>query len=264
MNIIKQAYSAKVLFREVQVCTVGTKYPFKDQIVLTSENTFTHPDFDLFTYTQRIDVCIRCENRIEAFKLYQQLADYFKSKKMLPLEVGVFHKPFLRDNQKARKYFAYSTITSKELLELLPTLKNDKSLVYQPSNKNNVNSSAVNIGYDLTYQIKDFKMEHLFLEEIDGKTLDTPFYKLSLYTTSIFENSDPKTKEVFEVEEIVIFEIKGESESEIIQLAKLLHKNLTDKKVFQSQGSFPRMEKDFYRVKLDETASYYINLFSKK
>lgn len=264
MNIIKQAYTAKVLFREVQVCTVGTKYPFKDQVVLTAENTYSHPDFDLFTYSQRIDVCISCENRIEAYKLYQNLNEYFKSKKMLSLEVGVFHKPFLRDNQKSRKYFSYSSINAKELLELLPTLKDDKSLNYQPSNKNSVNSSAVSVGYDLTYQIKDFKMEHLFLEEIDGKPLDKPFYKLSLYTTSIFENEDPKTKEIYEVEEIVLFEISGDSESEIINLAKLLHKNLTDKKVFQAQGGFPRMEKDYYRVKLDQPASYYINLLSKK
>ena len=264
MKIIKQAYSAKVLLREVQVCTVGTKYPFKDQVVLTAENTYSHPDFELFTYTQRIDVCISCENRIEAYKLYQKLSEYFKSKKMLPLEVCVFHKPWTSNNQKSRKYFSYSSINSNELLQLLPTLNEDKSLNYHPSDKNNVNSSALNVGFDLTYQVKDFKMEHLFLEEIDGKKLDKPYYKLSLYTTSIFENVDPKSNEITENEEIVLFEINGDSESEIILLAKLLHKNLTDKKVFQAKGGFPRMERDFYRVRLDESASYYINLLSKK
>jgi len=225
-TIIKQAYQAEVLLRKVHMCTVGTKWPHKDQVVLTTENTYQHPDFDLFTYTQRIDVVIPCENRIEAMKLNKALKEYFKNEMMLPLHVGVFQKPYLKDNQKARKHYAYTIDNAKTFLNLLPELQKDKSNKYVVG-ATAVESNIIVNGFDLTYQIQDYRLEHFFMEEdFDGKPLENPFYRLSLYTSSIFENEDIKTEETTQNEELLVFHIKGDSESEIIALGTALAKQL--------------------------------------
>ncbi|MDX1809704.1 MAG: hypothetical protein R3331_09210 [Sulfurospirillaceae bacterium] len=263
-NIIKQAYQAEVLIRKVEMCTVGTRYPFKDQVVITCENTYQVPDFDFFTYSQRIDICVLCENRIEALKLSRSLNDYFKQEYMLPLHVGVFQKPFTKDNQKSRKHFAYATVSAKDLLSYLPELLKDKKNAYV-AGATNVESSSLFNGFDLTYQIADYRMEHFFMEEdFDGKPLDTPFYRLSLYTSTIIENIDDKTQDVTQNEELLVFEIMGESKSEIISLAQKLNQQLKEKKdIFTCKGAFPRLERDFYRVKLDKSASQLLELFNK-
>ena len=263
-TIIKQAYQAEVLLRKVHMCTVGTRWPHKDQVVLTTENTYQHPDFDLFTYTQRIDVVIRCENRIEAMKLNKALKEYLQvNEMMLPLHVGVFQKPYLKDNQKARKYYAYALDNAKTFLNLLPELQKDKSNKYVPG-ATAVESNIIVNGFDLTYQISDFRLEHFFMEtDFDGKPLETPFYRLSLYTSSIFENEDIKTKETTESEELLVFHIKGDSESEIISLGTALAKQLREKKqAFTCKGSFPKKENDFYTVNLGKSASELLKQFS--
>jgi len=263
MQVLKQAYQAEVLLREVQLVTVGTRYPFKDQVIITSENIYRHPDNDFFTYAQRIDVVIPAENRIEAVKLSLALREYFKKEKMLPLNVGVFQKPYLRDNQKARKYFSYSIDNAKSILSLLPEYQKDKKYDYAPG-ATQVESNIITNGYDLTYQIQNFTMEHLFMDtDFEGRPLDKPFYRLSLYTTSIFEKEDPKTKELLENEEIVLFHIKGDSESEILALAKKMNELQVKKQIINVKGSFPRPEKDYYSVNLSKSASSLLEKLNK-
>jgi len=262
-NILKQAYQAEVLIRECLISSVGTKYPFKDQVVITTENTYQVPDMEMFTYTHRIDICVKCENRLEAFKLDKDLKDYFKSDKMLPLHVGVFQKPYTKEGQKSRKHYAFSTISAKDLITALPEFKKDKKYDYAPG-QTNVETLTLTNGFDLKYMIVDYTMEHLFLEEINGQKLDNPFYKLKLYTSSIIEDIDDKTQESTTKEELIIFEINGNSKTEILDLAKKLYELKKDKKgVFTCKGNFPKLERDFYTVRLDKNASQLFDLFAK-
>ena len=253
-TVIEQAYQAEVLLRSIQLVTVGTKYPFKDQVVVTTENTYQVPDMDLFTYTQRIDVVIPSDSKLEAFRLVKDLKTYFKSEKMLPLNVGVFQKPWLKENQKARKHFAYTIDNAGVYLKLLPELKKDKTLDFHLGSSP-VESSCISNGFDLTYQVQNFRMEHLFMsEDFDGRPLDEPFYRLTLYTASIFENEDEKTKEVTQTEELVLFHIKGESEKQIIDLANRFSVMSRSKEIISLKASFPKVERDFYSVNCSNSA----------
>lgn len=265
-NVLKQGYQAETLLRKVHMVTVGTRYPHKDQVVITTENTYQHPEHEFSTYTQRIDVVIPSENRIEAMKTVNALRDYLiKNEMMLPLNVGVFQKPYLKENQKARKHYAYTIDNAQTVLNLLPNLLKDKSNKYVVG-ATPVESNVIVNGFDLTYQIEDYRMEHLFMDtDFDGKPLETPYYRLSLYTSSIFENEDPKTKDITQSEELVIFHIKGDSESEIIALAKKLQYQQREKKtIFTCKGSFPKVERDFYAVNLGKSASEILEDFNKK
>ena len=265
-KVIKQAYQTEVLLRKVHMVTVGTRYPHKDQVVLTTENTYQHPDFDFSTFTQRIDVVIPSENRIEAMKTVKALKEYLQqSEMMLPIHVGVFQKPYLKDNQKARKHYAYCIDDSKTILNLLPELIKNKQNKYAVGSTP-VESNVIVNGFDLTYQIEDYRMEHLFMDtDFDGKPLDTPYYRLSLYTSSIFEDEDIKTKDITQSEELVVFHIRGESESEIIALAKKLqHQQREKKSIFTCKGSFPKVERDFYSINLGKSASEILESFNKK
>jgi hypothetical protein len=246
--------------------TVGTRYPHKDQIVLTTENTYQHPEYEFSTYTQRIDVVIPSENRIEAMKTVKALKEYLiQNEMMLPLHVGVFQKPFLKDGQKARKHYAYTIDDEKTILNLLPELQKNKQNKYVVG-ATPVESNTIVNGFDLTYQIEDYRMEHLFMEkDFDGKPLETPYFRLSLYTSSIFENEDPKTKEITQSEELLVFHIKGDSESELIALAKKLqHQQQEKKTIFTCKGAFPKAERDFYSVNLSKSASELLESFNKK
>ena len=265
-KVIKQGYQAEVLLRKVHMVTVGTRYPHKDQVVLTTENTYQHPDYEFSTYTQRIDVVIPSENRIEAMKTVKALKEYLQQHEMmLPLHVGVFQKPYLKDNQKARKHYAYTIDDSKTILNLLPELQKNKQNKFVVG-ATPVESNVIVNGFDLTYQVQDFRMEHLFMEkDFDGKPLDTPYYRLSLYTSSIFENEDPKDKEITQSEELLVFHIKGDSESELIALAKKLqHQQQEKKTIFTCKGAFPKAERDFYAVNLSKSASELLESFNKK
>lgn len=259
-NVSKSAYQAEVLLRKIQLHTVGTRYPFKDQIVLTAENTMRHSDGDLFTYTHRIDVVVKCENRIEAIKLNQALKDYFSKDLMLPLNVGVFQKPFTKDNQKARKYFSYANVTAKELLEALPKLEKDKSLKYVLG-ASPVESNLLTNGFDLDYSLTDYTFEHTFFTLEDAKEMDIkltkPIYKLTLYTSSIIQIDEDSLQE-----ELINFEINGESESEVIALAKRLSELQKNGIAFTCKGAFPRQERDFYRVTLSKSVGELLTSLS--
>jgi len=264
-SVLKQGYQAEVLLRKVHMVTVGTRYPHKDQAVLTTENTYKHPVHEFSTYTQRIDVVIPSENRIKAMEIVKALREYLiKNEMMLPLHVGVFQKPFLRDNQKARKHYAYTVDNSETILKLLSELSKNKANKYVVG-ATPVESDTIVNGFDLTYQIQEYRMEHLFMEkDFDDKPLDDPYYRLSLYTSSIFENEDPKTKDTTQNEELLIFHIRGDSESEIIALAKKLQIMQKDKQIFTCKGAFPKAERDFYAVNLGKSASELLKQFSKK
>lgn len=252
-HFIQQAYQADVIIRKVLMCSVGSRYPHKDQLVITAENTYKHPANDLYTYSQRIDVVVKCENRIEAVKLNQALREYLAKDMMLPLSVGVFQKPFTKDNQKARKYFAFANIGAKELLESLPKLEKDKTLKYVVG-ASPIESNVLVNGFDLTYSITDFDLEHTFMsiEEAKKNKIDLvkDIYKLTLYTSTLFEVDADTIEEV-----LINFEINGESESEINTLAEKLMQLQNNGVVFQCKGQFPRAERDFYRVTLSKTAS---------
>lgn len=56
-----QMLIADVLIRKSLLSTAGTRYPHKDQLVITAENTYKHPTNPLYTYSQRIDVVVKCE-----------------------------------------------------------------------------------------------------------------------------------------------------------------------------------------------------------
>jgi len=252
-HFIQQAYQADVLIRKSLLSSVGSRYPHKDQLVITAENTYKHPTNDLYTFSQRIDVVVKCENRIEAVKLNQALREYLAKDMMLPLSVGVFQKPFTKDQQKARKYFAFANIGAKELLESLPKLEKDKTLKYVVGASAVESNTLVN-GFDLTYSITDFDLEHTIYTIEDAKKakreLEKDIYKLSLYTSTIFEVDADTIEEV-----LINFEINGESESEINTLAEKLTQLQNNGVIFQCKGQFPRAERDFYRVTLSKTAS---------
>lgn len=260
-NVVKQAYQAEVLLRKIQLQTVGTRYPHKDQFVLTAENIERHPENDLFSYTHRIDVVVKCENRIEAIKLNQAIKEYFAKDLMLPLEVGVFQKPFTKDNQKARKYFAHAMISAKDLLAQLPTLEKKKELKYSVG-ATPVESNTIVNGFDLTYAINAFTMEKTVYTIEDAKKqkreIEKDIYKLSLCTSSIFQDEDDEMSE-----ELVNFEISCDTESEIIELATLFKKHIHNGIVFTCKGAFPRSQKDFYSIPLLKRGSELIEQFVK-
>ena len=255
-HFVQQAYQADVLLRRVLMCTVGSRYPHKDQVVITAENTYQHSENPLFTYSQRIDVVVKCENRIEAVKFNQALREYYTKDMMLPFHVGVFQKPFTKEGQKARKYFAYSNINAKELLEILPKLEKDKSLKFALGSSP-VESNVLVNGFDLTYSISDFDLEHTIFTIEDAKKqkreLAKDIYKITLYTSTIFEVDDDTVDEV-----LINFEINGESASELDILANKLTELKNNGIVFTCKGQFPRAERDFYRVSLSKTAGELI------
>lgn len=255
-HFIQQAYQADVLLRKVLMSSVGSRYPHKDHVVITAENTYRHSENPLFSYSQRIDVVVHCENRIEAVKLNLALREYLAKDMMLPFHVGVFQKPFTKEGQKARKYFAYANIGAKELLESLPKLEKDKSLKFALG-ASPIESNVLVNGFDLTYTISDYDLEHTIFTIEDAKKqkreMAKDIYKLTLYTSTIFE-VDADT-----VEEILInFEINGESASELDTLATKLTEMQNNGLVFTCKGQFPRAERDFYRVTLSKSASELI------
>lgn len=264
-NVTQQAYQAEVLLRKVQIVTVGTRNPFKDQVVLTTENILRHADNPLFTYSHRIDVVIKCENKLEAIKINKEIKEYFAKDMMLPLHVGVFQKPWTnqKEKQKSRKYYAFATINSKDVIAHLKECEKNKSNKYVLG-ASPVESNMLTNGFDLTYMIANFQMEHTFLTEIEGKLLDKPIYRLSLSTVSIIENfEEGKEDEATQEEELVLFQISGDSESEINSLAEKIAKLQFDKKeIFTCKGGFPKHEKDFYVVRLAKTASELLTLLS--
>ncbi|MBN1839674.1 MAG: hypothetical protein JW802_06490 [Campylobacterales bacterium] len=259
-HFIQQAYQADVIIRKVLMCSVGSRSPYKDQLVLTAENTMRHPENDLYTYSQRIDVVVKCENRIEAVKLNKALREYLAKDMMLPLNVGVFQKPFTKDNQKSRKYYAFANIGAKELLESLPKLEKDKTHKFVIGSSP-VESNVLVNGFDLTYSVSDFDLEHTFMTIDDAKKnkidLQRDIYKLTLYTSTLFEVDEDTINEV-----LINFEINGESESEINTLAEKLTQLQNNGIVFTCKGQFPRAERDFYRVSLSKTASELITELS--
>jgi len=252
---VKQAYQAEVLLRSTQMITVGTRYPFKDQVVITTENTYRHSERELFTYSHRIDIGIPCENKLEAMKLHKALREHFQDKKMmLPIHVGVFQKPRTYNNQKARKHQAHATIKGADLLLALPEFQKDKTLAHSIGSSP-VESNVLVNGFDLTYMISEFTMEHLIMEEdFDGKPLDTPFYRLDLYTSSVFEDEDGLSNE-----ELIVFSINGTSESEIMLLGEKIAKLQHDKKeILTCKGAFPREQRDYFQIRLADNAETFI------
>jgi len=139
--------------------SVGTRYPHKDQVEITVENTYQHSTNALYSFSHRIDVVVKCENRVEAVKLNTAIREYLVKNLMLPLHVGVFQKPITKDNQKVRKYFAYANINAKELLETLPKLEKDKSLKFVLG-ASPIESNVLANGFDL---------EHTFMSVEDAK-----------------------------------------------------------------------------------------------
>ena len=252
-HFIQQAYQAKVLLRKIQIHSVGTRFPFKDQVVLTTQNIERNANNPLFSSTHLIDVVIKCENRIEAIKLNQELKTYLAKEMMLPLDIGVFQKPYTKENQSAQKYFAYSNINAKELLELLPKYLSDNALKYVLG-ASPVESNYLFNGFDLTYSLTNYTMEGSFLtlEQMKdfNKNATAPSYKLKLKTTSFVE-MDADTQ----VDESVNFEISGESESEVNTLAEKIVQLQNNGIAFTCKGRFPRAQKDFFSVPLSKSAS---------
>ncbi len=156
-HYIQQAYQAKVLLRKIQIHSVGTRYPFKDQLVITTQNIECNPNNPIFSITHLIDVVVKCENRTEAVKLNNVLKEYLAKDKMLPLDIGVFQKPYTKENQSAQKYYAFSNSSAKELLELLPKYQDDKSLNYVVG-ATPVESNYIFNGFDLTYTLTNYTM----------------------------------------------------------------------------------------------------------
>lgn len=261
MQVLKQAYQAECLIRKSQLHTVGTRFPFKDHVVITAENIERQNDNDIFTNSYRIDVVVKCENNIEAKKLNVALRDYFAKDMMLPLHVGVFQKPFLKEGQKARKYFSYSSISAKELLALLPKYEADKALKYVVG-ASPVESNVISNGFDLTYSIVDYTMDSRVFTLEDAKKsrieIKSDIYKLVLSTSSIFEDEEGN-----QLDELIDFEIACDSESEIEELALLIQKNKQNGVVFTCKGRFPTAQKDFFAVPLAKRASELIQSFSK-
>lgn len=251
-HFIQQAYQAKVLLRKVQIHSVGSRYPFKDQVILTTQNIERNVNNPLFSATHLIDVVIRCENRIEAIKLNQELKNYLTKEMMLPLDIGVFQKPYTKDNQSAQKYFAYSNINAKELLDSLPKYEKEGALKYVLG-ASPVESNYLFNGFDLTYTLTNYTMDGSFLslEQMKefNKNATSASYKLKLKTTSFIE-LDEDTQH----DESVNFEISGESESEVNTLAEKIMQLQNNGIAFTCKGRFPRAQKDFFSVPLSKSA----------
>ena len=252
-HFIQQAYQAKVLLRKVQIHSVGSRYPFKDQFVITTQNIERNSENALYSQTYLIDVVVKCENRLEAIKLNQSVKDYLSKDMMLPLDIGVFQKPYTKDNQTAQKYYAFSNISAKELLELLPKLQSDASLKYVVG-ASPIESNYIFNGFDLTYSLTNYVMDFTFrtLEQMKefNKDAKSPIYKLKLKTTSFIE-IDENTQN----DESVNFEISGESESEVNTLAEKIMQLQNNGITFTCKGRFPRAQKDFFTVPLSRSAS---------
>jgi len=251
-HFIQQAYQAKVLLRKVQIHSVGTRYPFKDQVVLTTQNIERNEANTIYSYTHLIDVVIKCENRIEAIKLNTALKEYLAKDMMLPLEIGVFQKPYLKENQSAQKYFSFSNSSAKEILELLPKYQSDPSLKYVLG-ASPVESSYIFNGFDLTYSLTNYTLDFTFrtLEQMKefNKDATSPIYKLKLKTTSFVE-LDENTQQ----DESVNFEVSGESESEVNTLAEKVLQLQNNGISFTCKGRFPKAQKDFFTVPLSKSA----------
>jgi hypothetical protein len=252
-HFIQQAYLAKVLLRKVQIHSVGSRYPFKDQFVITTQNIERNSENALYSQTYLIDVVVKCENRLEAIKLNQAVKDYLSKDMMLLLDIGVFQKPYTKDNQTAQKYYAFSNISAKELLELLPKLQSDASLKYVVG-ASPIESNYIFNGFDLTYSLTNYVMDFTFrtLEQMKelNKDAKSPIYKLKLKTTSFIE-IDENTQN----DESVNFEISGESESEVNTLAEKIMQLQNNGITFTCKGRFPRAQKDFFTVPLSRSAT---------
>lgn len=253
-NVLKHAYQADVLLRKVLTHTVGSRFPFKDHVVLTAENSEPNAENPIFTSKQCIEVVIPCENRVEALKLNVALKEYLSKNLMLPLSVGVFQKPYLKDGQKAVKHFSFTNINAKTLLAELPKLEKEPKSKFVADGSN---------GFSLTYTITDFTFDKTAFTVEDAKktnknsTLDKDIFKLKLSTTSAFEFEDGSQSV-----EIVEFEIACDSENEIDTLAKLMYDNQKNGVVFTCKGKFPVAQKDFYVIKLSKTGAELITQFS--
>ncbi|AFL68267.1 hypothetical protein [Sulfurospirillum barnesii] len=259
-HYIQQAYQAKVLLRKIQIHSVGTRYPFKDQLVITTQNIERNPNNPIFSITHLIDVVVKCENRIEAVKLNNALKEYLAKDKMLPLDIGVFQKPFTKENQQAQKYYAFSNSSAKELLELLLKYQDDKTLHYVVGSSP-VESNYLFNGFDLTYTLTNYTMNGSFftLEQMKeiNKNATSPSYKLKLLTTSFCELDEDTS-----VDESVNFEISGESESEVGTLAEKIIQLQNNGIAFTCKGRFPRAQKDYFTVPLSKSAGELIKEIS--
>lgn len=252
-HYLKQAYQAEVLLRKPQIHSVGSRYPFKDQVVITTENIEKSPSNPLYSMTSLIDVVVKCENRVEAIKLNNALKEYFAKGMMLPLHVGVFQKPYTKENQRSLKYFSFANISAKELLEELPKLEKNKDLKYVLG-ASPVESNYILNGFDLKYSLTNFIMQgsSLSLEQMKefNKNATKPSYKLKLRTTSFYEVDEDTS-----LDESVDFEISGESESEIETLAEKMLKLQDNGIAFVCKGRFPQAQRDYYTVAISKKAS---------
>ena len=250
-HFLQQAYQAKVLLRKVQIHSVGSRYPFKDQVVLTTQNIERNLLNPIYSSTHLIDVVVKCENRIEAIKLNQAIKEYLSKDMMLPLDIGVFQKPYLKDKQQAQKYFAFSNISAKELLELLPKYQSDTSLKYVLGAP--LENYVFN-GFDLTYSLTNYTLDftsRTFEEHKEFNPKATgPLHKLKIKTTSFIE-----VDEDTQMDESVNFEVSGESESEVNTLAEKIMQLQNNGITFTCKGLFPSAQKDFYTVRLSRSAS---------
>ena len=159
--------------------SVGTRYPHKDQVEITAENTYQHSTNALYSFSHRIDVVVKCENRVEAVKLNTAIREYLVKNLMLPLHVGVFQKPFTKDTKKPVST-SLTPISTLKSLETLPKLEKDKSLKFVLG-ASPIESNVLANGFDL---------EHTFMSVKDAKKnkidLQKDIYKLSLYTSTTF------------------------------------------------------------------------------
>lgn len=251
-HFIQQAYQAKVLLRKVQIHSVGTRYPFKDQVVLTTQNIERNTTNALYSSTHLIDVVVKCENRIEAIKLNQAIKEYLAKDMMLPLDIGVFQKPYTKENQQAQKYYAFSITSAKELLELLQKYTSDASLKYVLG-ASPIESNYIFNGFDLTYSLTNYTLDFTFrtLEQMKelNPNASAPVYKLKLKTTSFVELDEDT-----QIDESVNFEISGESESEVNTLAEKIIQLQNNGITFTCKGRFPRAQKDYFTVPLSSSA----------
>lgn len=251
-HFIQQAYQAEVLLRKIKIHSVGSRYPHKDHLVITTQNIEKSPSNPLFSTTSLIDVIVKCENRNEAIMLNSALKDYLSKDMMLPLHVGVFQKPFTKDNQRSLKYYAFSNTTAKELLAELPRYIKMPSLQYVLGASPIESNYSFN-GFDLTYSLTDYIMQGSFfsLEQMKeiNKNMTKPSYKLKLRTTSFYE-VDADTS----LDESIDFEIVGESESEVNILAEKIVKLQDNGIPFVCKGRFPQAQKDYYTVSITKKA----------
>jgi len=251
-HFLKQAYQAEVLLRKPQIHSVGTRYPHKDHVVITTENIERSAKNPLFSIISLIDVVVKCENRSEAVKLNMALKEYFAKGMMLPLNVGVFQKPYTKQNERAMKYYAFANINAKELLEELPKLEKNKDLKFVIG-ASPVESNYILNGFDLTYSLTEYTMQGSFmtLEQMKelNKNAEKPSYKLKLCTTSFYEVNEETA-----LDESINFEISGESESEIETLAEKIVKLQNNGIAFTCKGKFPQQQKDYYIVAITKKA----------